>query len=93
MLATTVNEMSSQLVVAQRETVEKERLKREVEIAREIQSRLLPAGPHLVGDFVVGGWQRAAARSVATTTTCSRCPMAASAWRSRRPGKGLGAAW
>jgi serine phosphatase RsbU (regulator of sigma subunit) len=61
MLATTVNEMSSQLVVAQRETVEKERLKREVEIAREIQSRLLPAGPHLVGDFVVGGWQRAAA--------------------------------
>jgi serine phosphatase RsbU (regulator of sigma subunit) len=61
MLATTVNEMSSQLVVAQREAVEKERLKREVEIAREIQSRLLPAGPHAVGDFVVGGWQRAAA--------------------------------
>jgi serine phosphatase RsbU (regulator of sigma subunit) len=61
MLATTVNEMSAQLVVAQREAVEQERLKREVEIAREIQSRLLPAGPHAVGDFVVGGWQRAAA--------------------------------
>lgn len=61
MLATTVNEMSSQLLVAQREVVEQERLKREVEIAREIQSRLLPAGPHAVGDFVVGGWQRAAA--------------------------------
>jgi serine phosphatase RsbU (regulator of sigma subunit) len=61
MLATTVNEMSNRLIVAQREAVEKERLKREVEIAREIQSRLLPAGPHAVGDFVVGGWQRAAA--------------------------------
>jgi len=61
MLVTTVNEMSAQLVVAQREAVERERLKREVEIAREIQTRLLPAGPHAVGDFVVGGWQRAAA--------------------------------
>jgi serine phosphatase RsbU (regulator of sigma subunit)/anti-sigma regulatory factor (Ser/Thr protein kinase) len=60
-LADAVNDMAGQLKVAQREIVEKERLAREVELARAIQQRLLPAGEHATGEFTLLGAHRAAA--------------------------------
>jgi serine phosphatase RsbU (regulator of sigma subunit)/anti-sigma regulatory factor (Ser/Thr protein kinase) len=61
LLADSVNDMASRLKAAQRETVERERLARELELARSIQVRLLPTGPHRLGDFVLRGSHRAAA--------------------------------
>ncbi|MGH7731469.1 MAG: ATP-binding SpoIIE family protein phosphatase, partial [Candidatus Eiseniibacteriota bacterium] len=61
LLAEAVNDMASALKAAQHEALEKERLAREVEIAREIQRRLLPAGAHECGDVLLTGWHRAAA--------------------------------
>ena len=61
LLAEAVNDMAAALKSAQREALEKERLAREVEIAREIQRRLLPAGAHESGGAVLAGWHRAAA--------------------------------
>jgi len=60
-LADEVNEMAGQLKIAQRESVDRERLAREVELARAIQQRLLPAGRRVLGDHVVQGAHRAAA--------------------------------
>jgi serine phosphatase RsbU (regulator of sigma subunit)/anti-sigma regulatory factor (Ser/Thr protein kinase) len=61
LLAETMNEMSERLKQAQEEHVEKERLAREVELAREIQSSLLPAGDLRVSGCVIDGAHRAAA--------------------------------
>ncbi|MGQ0721391.1 MAG: SpoIIE family protein phosphatase [Candidatus Eiseniibacteriota bacterium] len=61
LLAETMNEMSERLKQAQVEHVEKERLAREVELAREIQSSLLPAGDLRVAGCVIDGSHRAAA--------------------------------
>jgi sigma-B regulation protein RsbU (phosphoserine phosphatase) len=61
LLAETMNEMANRIQVAQQERVEKERLSREVELAREIQSSLLPSGYVRRGEFVIQGAHRAAA--------------------------------
>jgi len=61
LLATTMNEMSRKLRIAQDEHVEKERLAREVELAREIQASLLPSERLEAGSFVIDGAQRSAA--------------------------------
>lgn len=61
LLAGNVNDMAARLKVAQVEMLEKERLSRELEIAREIQSRLLPSAPLAAGDLTLRGWQRPAA--------------------------------
>ncbi len=61
LLAAAVNEMAAQLRQAQGEMVEKERLAHELELAREIQSSLLPEGELAAGPFLVAGAHRAAA--------------------------------
>jgi serine phosphatase RsbU (regulator of sigma subunit)/anti-sigma regulatory factor (Ser/Thr protein kinase) len=61
LLAETMNEMSRRLRAAREEHIEKERLAREVELAREIQASLLPSGDVCAGDFVISGAHRAAA--------------------------------
>ena len=61
LLAETVNDMTARLKVARRETVEKERLAHELELAREIQQRLLPRGSRTAGGHVLAGAHRAAA--------------------------------
>jgi serine phosphatase RsbU (regulator of sigma subunit)/anti-sigma regulatory factor (Ser/Thr protein kinase) len=61
LLADTMNRMSAGLRDAQEEKLEKERLSREVELAREIQSSLLPSGDVHCGSFVIDGAHRAAA--------------------------------
>jgi serine phosphatase RsbU (regulator of sigma subunit) len=61
LLAETMNEMAQRIREAQTERVEKERLAREVELARQIQSSLLPTGGLRVEDFVVDGAQQSAA--------------------------------
>jgi serine phosphatase RsbU (regulator of sigma subunit)/anti-sigma regulatory factor (Ser/Thr protein kinase) len=61
LLAETMNEMAHRLRDAQTEAVERERLALEVELAREIQSSLLPAGDLKVDEFVIDGAHRSAA--------------------------------
>jgi serine phosphatase RsbU (regulator of sigma subunit)/anti-sigma regulatory factor (Ser/Thr protein kinase) len=61
LLADAVDDMAARLKVARREIVEKERLAHEVELAREIQQRLLPAGTRAAGEMTLSGSQRAAA--------------------------------
>jgi serine phosphatase RsbU (regulator of sigma subunit)/anti-sigma regulatory factor (Ser/Thr protein kinase) len=61
LLADTVNQMAARLRAAQREAVERERLAHEVELAREIQQRLLPKGPLRIGEYSFTGAHRAAA--------------------------------
>jgi len=61
LLADTVDAMAGQLKVAQREVLEKERLAHEVELARDLQQRLLPSRPHTSGPFMLRGTHRAAA--------------------------------
>ena len=61
LLATTMNDMARRIREAQRESLERERLAREVELAREIQSSLLPADGLSVGAFRLEGSHRAAA--------------------------------
>jgi serine phosphatase RsbU (regulator of sigma subunit)/anti-sigma regulatory factor (Ser/Thr protein kinase) len=61
LLADAMNDMAGRLKVAQKESAERERLTREVELARTIQQRLLPAGRRVLGDHVVQGAHRAAA--------------------------------
>ncbi|MEZ4651183.1 MAG: SpoIIE family protein phosphatase [Candidatus Eisenbacteria bacterium] len=60
LLANTVNTMAAELKVAQEEMVEKERLAHELDLAREIQSRLLPHERRATGPFVVDGSHQAA---------------------------------
>lgn len=61
MLAGSVNAMAAELKRAQVEMVDKERLSRELELAREIQDSLLPLRRSVVAGFVVEGTHRAAA--------------------------------
>ncbi len=60
LLAQTVNEMASQLKVAQAEMVEKERLTHELDLARDIQGRLLPHESRTAESFIVDGSHTAA---------------------------------
>ncbi len=60
-LAETMNEMSTRLRDAQVERAEKERLANDVELAREIQSSLLPSGDLKVDRFLIEGAHQAAA--------------------------------
>jgi sigma-B regulation protein RsbU (phosphoserine phosphatase) len=60
-LAETVNDMASQLKVAQAELVDKERLSYEMELARNIQRSLLPKQSQRVGEFSILGFQNSAA--------------------------------
>lgn len=55
LLARTFNEMTARLEVAQREMVEKERIRRELEIAHELEEKLLPAV-----ETRIPGWDLAA---------------------------------
>jgi serine phosphatase RsbU (regulator of sigma subunit)/anti-sigma regulatory factor (Ser/Thr protein kinase) len=59
-LAETVNDMARRLKRAQREAIEKERLARELELAREIQQRLLSKGRREAGEFTTHAAHRAA---------------------------------
>jgi len=61
LLADTVNEMAEGLKRARAETVERERLAHELELARDIQRRLLPQGRREVGGHALVGAHRAAA--------------------------------
>lgn len=61
LLADTVNDMTARIREAQRERLERERLAREVELAREIQSSLLPSAGLTAGAFRIEGSHRAAA--------------------------------
>lgn len=61
LLARTMNRMSKGLREAQKEKAEKDRLTHEVELARQIQSSLLPSEDLVTGGFRVYGAQRAAA--------------------------------
>lgn len=61
LLADAVNDMASALKRAQVEMVERERLAHEVELARQIQSSLLPSRSKTAGGFVIEGSQHAAA--------------------------------
>jgi serine phosphatase RsbU (regulator of sigma subunit)/anti-sigma regulatory factor (Ser/Thr protein kinase) len=61
LLAEEVNGMASALKKAQEEMVERERLAREMELARQIQRSILPSGQTVVGDFVIHGGHWAAA--------------------------------
>ncbi len=54
-LADTFNQMTARLEIAQREMVEKERIGRELEIARELEEKLLPAV-----EARIPGWELAA---------------------------------
>jgi sigma-B regulation protein RsbU (phosphoserine phosphatase) len=60
LLAHTVNDMASALKSAQRSLVERERLAREMELAREVQIALLPPAPVRAGRMRVRGDHRAA---------------------------------
>jgi len=57
LLADAINDMSAALKSAQGEMVERARLAKEMELAREIQRSLLPATQTVAGDFVIAGEQ------------------------------------
>jgi serine phosphatase RsbU (regulator of sigma subunit)/anti-sigma regulatory factor (Ser/Thr protein kinase) len=57
LLADAINEMSSALKSAQGEMVERARLAKEMELAREIQRSLLPSKQTVAGEFVIDGEQ------------------------------------
>ena len=61
LLAEEVNGMASALKKAQEEMVERERLAREMELAQQIQTSILPSGQTVAGDFVIHGGHWAAA--------------------------------
>ncbi len=60
MLALSFNDMASKISKAQRELVIKERMERELEIAREIQSTLLPKHIHEPEGFEIGHYYQSA---------------------------------
>jgi serine phosphatase RsbU (regulator of sigma subunit)/anti-sigma regulatory factor (Ser/Thr protein kinase) len=60
LLANAINDMASGLKKAQAEVVERERLAREMELAREVQDSIRPAERIVEGPFVIEGSQRAA---------------------------------
>jgi len=59
-LAATLNVMGARINAAQRELVEKERIARELEIAREIQANILPRGYPKTSNFEFSGTYRSA---------------------------------
>jgi serine phosphatase RsbU (regulator of sigma subunit) len=61
LLADAMNDMASGLKQAQSEMVDRERLAREMELAREVQDSILPPERISAGAFVIEGSQRAAA--------------------------------
>ncbi|UCE03084.1 MAG: SpoIIE family protein phosphatase [Candidatus Latescibacterota bacterium] len=61
MLAESINDMASQLRTAQEQMMDKERLKHEMELARQIQGSLLPASSLVADDFEILGVHQAAA--------------------------------
>lgn len=61
LLADAINEMAAGLHRAQEVRLERERLSHEMDLAREIQRSLLPAGRIETGAFVIEGSQKAAA--------------------------------
>ena len=61
LLADTVNEMATRLSRARREAIERDRLAHELQLAREIQQRLLPQGSRAFGTHEMHGAHRAAA--------------------------------
>ncbi|HET9327104.1 MAG TPA: SpoIIE family protein phosphatase [Candidatus Eisenbacteria bacterium] len=61
LLAVAVNDMAARLKVARVESRERERLSHELELAREIQQRLLPRGRRTVSGYTLVGAHRAAA--------------------------------
>ena len=61
LLADAMNEMTTRLRSVQDDLVERERLAHEMNLAKNIQERLLPAGPVSTGSFTVLGGQWAAA--------------------------------
>ncbi|MCP4545042.1 MAG: SpoIIE family protein phosphatase [bacterium] len=61
MLAETVNDMATQLLSAQADLVEKERLAHELDLANDIQRQLFPAEDLAVGEFRITGAHRPAA--------------------------------
>jgi len=61
LLAEAVNDMTARLKVARTESLERERLSHELELARRIQQRLLPRGRRLASGYVMVGAHRAAA--------------------------------
>ncbi len=61
LLAESINAMADELRQAQEQMMEKERLKHEMELARQIQNSLLPAHSIASGDFEILGVHQAAA--------------------------------
>ena len=61
LLASTMNDMAARIRTAQAEMIEKERLTHELELAREIQSSLLPATGMQAGEYTIEGFHRDAA--------------------------------
>ena len=59
-LAETFNNMTARLEAAQREMVEKERIRRELEIAHEIEEKLLPAAEARIPGWEFAGFHRSA---------------------------------
>jgi len=61
LLADAVNDMTARLKIARVESLERERLSHELELARRIQQRLLPRGRRTASGYVLVGAHRAAA--------------------------------
>jgi serine phosphatase RsbU (regulator of sigma subunit)/anti-sigma regulatory factor (Ser/Thr protein kinase) len=61
LLATAINQMAGELKQAQVDLVERERLAHEMELAKRIQTSLLPKGTTRAGAFVIQGYHRPAA--------------------------------
>ncbi len=61
LLADSINTMAGALSKAQEQMMEKERLKHEMELARQVQNSLLPAHSIVSGDFEILGVHQAAA--------------------------------
>jgi serine phosphatase RsbU (regulator of sigma subunit) len=61
LLAETMNEMAARIRGGQEEMVERRRLARELELAREIQASLLPASGNRTREYVTEGFHRDAA--------------------------------
>ncbi|MFH1282461.1 MAG: SpoIIE family protein phosphatase [bacterium] len=59
-LANTFNEMTSKLKVAQKEIIEKEKMKQELQIAHQIQQSLLPKDSPKVQDFEIESFYKSA---------------------------------
>jgi len=59
-LAMTFNDMAGRLEIAQRELVEKERIRRELEIAHELEERLFPSAQTRIPGWEIASFHRSA---------------------------------